>query len=198
MSRDDGFAIADIDVGVLRDVKVRRLRQQVPDDFPATVVLYLAVVLSSWEDGLRLSALEADSVVEATAERIAGLKAVELLDEDGKIPAHAWESWFRPAWERREASRAGGREGNRRRWGTRSSVTDSPPDSHPESPSLPSVPTVSPSYKPPDSRALGSAADEDGAPEVDFRTAMERAGLYPSIAGVVSSDSDGRELGGHG
>jgi hypothetical protein len=114
MSRDDGFPHADISVGLLRDVKVRRLRQY--GDEQATTLLYLGIVLSSWEEGYRLTADEADPPVPATPERVAALRAVGLLDIDGKVPVRVWEAWFRPAWERREKRRIGGAEGARRRW----------------------------------------------------------------------------------
>lgn len=133
MSRDDGFPTADLSVGFLRDVKVRRLRQY--GDEQAATLLYLAVVLSSWEEGYRLTADEADSAVSATPERTTALQAVGLLDSEGMVPVRVWEAWFRPAWERREAKRAGGVEGNRRRWHP-DRVTDSLTDSHPKSPSL--------------------------------------------------------------
>jgi hypothetical protein len=151
MSRGEGFSIADIAVGFLRDLKLRRLRQSIPDDAAATTIVYIAVVLSSWAEGYRLSTAEADSPEEATPERVAALQAVELLDADGKIPLHAWESYFRPAWERREKMRRAGIEGNRRRWHPdRLSPPDSPPDSPPVSPSVPSDRTVRPSVSPPD------------------------------------------------
>jgi len=114
MSRDDGFPHADISVGFLRDVKIRRLRQY--GDEQATTLLYLAIVLSSWEEGFRLTAEEADLPVTPTLERVAALQSVGLLDVDGKVPARVWEAWFRPAWERREKRRIGGAEGARRRW----------------------------------------------------------------------------------
>jgi len=138
MSRLEGFPIADIAVGFLRDVKVRRLRRHLTaDELPAAIVLYLAVVLSSWEEGHRLPAEEADSPVDPTPELLAALEAVGLL-EDGTVPARAWESWYRPAWERREKMRAAGSEGNRRRWhpDRAPSPPDSPPDSPPVSPSI--------------------------------------------------------------
>lgn len=141
MSRDDGFSIADLDVGFLRDVKVRRLRLHLPeDDVAPTTLLYLALVLSSWEEGFRLSVMEADSPYPATAERIAALQACELIDDEQKIPAHAWRGWFYPAWDRREKKRKGGAEGNRRRWHAdkgashTDSESDTPGDSDPESP----------------------------------------------------------------
>ena len=146
MSRDAGFLIADVDVGLLRDVKLRRLRHQLPEEdvAPATL-LYLALVLSSWEEGDRLPIVDADAPVAATPERIAALERVGLIDGEGRIPEHAWRSWFIPAWERREKVRAGAQRGNAKRWGSDSlpdSHGESPPDSPPDSPSVPSVPSV--------------------------------------------------------
>jgi hypothetical protein len=121
VSRESGFPIADIDVGILRDVKMRRLRQHVPaEDVPATMLLYLAVLLSSWEEGARLSVDEADSPVEATPERVAALKAAKLIDDDGRVPEHAWASWFLPAWRRRNAKRKAADLTNATRWGSES------------------------------------------------------------------------------
>lgn len=146
VSRDDGFPIADIDVGILRDVKIRRLGRHVAaEEVAPTTLLYLAVVLSSWEEGYRLSVDEADAPQPATPEQVAALKATGLLDSEGKVPLQAWEGWFRPAWQRREKKRAGGAEGNRRRWNADKSPSDtdsdsdSDTDSDPESPSVPSV-----------------------------------------------------------
>lgn len=136
MSRDAGFPIADLDVGFLRDVKVRRLRSRIPERGSDATVLYLAVVLSSWEEGDRLAVHEADSPVPATPDLVDALHAAGLLDDDGKVPVHAWEGWFRPAWERREKKRSGGQRGNAIRWGSRSH-SDSESDSDSVSPNRP-------------------------------------------------------------
>src|SRR4051794_15191748 len=113
MSRDDGFPAADLDVKFLRDPKIRRLRRHLPDpgDAAAAEHLYLAVLLSSWETGYRVPIDDAVAFEEATPARVAALK-LELLDDEGKVPRAVWERWFRPAFERREKKRAGGREGN--------------------------------------------------------------------------------------
>jgi hypothetical protein len=149
MSRLEGFAIADVDVNVLSDLKLRRLRASLDEaEANATTLLYLAVVLSSWRDGERLAAIEALSPVAATPDRIAILQVVGLLDRDGLLPEHVWEGWFRPAWDRRESKRAGGVEGNKRRWSAKArpspteSASDTATESHPDSDS------VSPSLRP--------------------------------------------------
>lgn len=167
MSRDDGFPTADLDTGFLRDVKVRRLRQHLPaEDMPAAILVYEAVMLSSWAEGYRLSADEADTAdcAAATPERVAALQAVGLLDSAGKVPAHVWEAWFRPAWDRRERKRAGGAEGNRRRWHPdKPTVSDSDSDSDSDSvsPSLRLSDRLSPRASDSDATAKKNGAEVD-------------------------------------
>lgn len=156
MSRDDGFAIADVDTGLLSDPKVLRLvrrarAEDAPVDIPATaLLLYVSLVLSSWEAGERLAfddGLPAwwidDGLHYQTALTNAG-----LLDAEGRIPEASWESWFGPARDRRDAARTAGREGNRRRWHPGANGSPSGPDSGSDrvairspSPSVPTVPT---------------------------------------------------------
>lgn len=154
VSRDDGFPRADIDVKLLRDPKVRRLRRVLttPGDAAAAEHLYLAVLLSSWETGYRVSIDDAVAFEVTTPERLEALRTVGLLDANDKIPAQVWEHWFKPAWDRREKRSQGGIEGNRRRWHSdrAASLPDSLPDSLPESapesaPESPSLPTSHPS-----------------------------------------------------
>jgi hypothetical protein len=161
LSRDDGFATADLDVKFLRDPKIRRLWKRLPPgEAKSALILYLGVVLSSWEQGDRVSIDDAISFDTVTPQRVEALKA-ELLDDDGKVPFAVWERWFEPAWDRRERSRAGGREGNRRRWRrdgdsiTGRSVADSIGKSDADSLSLPSTQSI-PSRPAP--RSLGAEA----------------------------------------
>ena len=208
VSRDDGFPAAALDVKFLRDPKVRRLRRTLtdPGDAAAAEHLYLAVVLSSWETGYRVPIDDALAFEDATPDRIAALK-LELLDAEGKVPLPVWERWFRPAWDRRERKRAGGREGNRRRWhADRSPVddlshTDSDTDSHPESPSVPSHPSVpsgpnSPSH--PTARPESDGAARVGnAPRNGRTNGAKSAGIVPSegpcrVCGGYLIDTEGR------
>src|SRR5688500_17359274 len=48
-TRDDGFARADIDVGLLSDPKMRRLARRLPDEgaFASAVVAYVSTLLES-------------------------------------------------------------------------------------------------------------------------------------------------------
>lgn len=115
MSRDDGFAIADIDTGLLADPKIvalaRRLRD--PVQTAAHVALYVGLILESWGAGERLTfdaALPAWWLEDAGAIR-ANLAGVGLIDESGRLPDHAWTGWYEPARNRREARRAAGSKG---------------------------------------------------------------------------------------
>jgi hypothetical protein len=124
-------------------------------------------VLSSWEDGYRVPLEDAYLFEDATPERVAALK-VEILDDEGKVPLTVWERWFKPAFDRRDKKRAGGVEGNRRRWHADRppiadrSDTDTESESHPESPSTPSVPS---GFSVPPDPQPRSTSDTDSTPD---------------------------------
>jgi hypothetical protein len=112
MSRDDGFARADISVRLMRDRKFKRLEGLLrPGQAHAAMLLYLATVLDSWAEGDRIPVDEADGPVAASPLLVQALQRVRLLDDEGRIPEHAWESWFAPAQERRQARVKAGRLG---------------------------------------------------------------------------------------
>lgn len=116
MGRNDGFQIADIDVQLLRDPKLRALHRTLgADDARAAQLLYLAVILTSWETGRRVSIDDAIAFEDRTPERVAALKT-DLLDAEGMVPQATWDSWFRPAWDRRERSRDNAKKTNTKRW----------------------------------------------------------------------------------
>ena len=156
MSRDDGFAIADVDTSFFADPKVvalaRRLRD--PVQTSAHLALYQALVLGSWGAGARITFDEAVPALwlEPPDEIRSNLAAVGLIDADGLIPKRAWTSWYLPAHTRREALRDSGRLGgttsgtNRRKTSCEPSVeqrpTDAQPTLNPSVPSAPSVPSV--------------------------------------------------------
>lgn len=120
MSRDAGFARADVDTGLYADPKIvalaRRLRDPVAT--AAHVALYEALVLASWGAGDRLTleqTLPAWWLVEPDVDVAyrTVLEAVGLVDAEGRIPEHAWASWFTPASDRRRAYIERGRKGGR-------------------------------------------------------------------------------------
>lgn len=117
MPRDDGFAVADMDTGKHNDPKFKRLWKIVRDEalMNAAVALYEATQLESWAEGERVCADDAAPfwMVDA-APSLTALREANLLDDEFKIPVHAWESWFRPAFDRREQRRESGRIGGKR------------------------------------------------------------------------------------
>lgn len=116
MTRDEGFAHADLSTGFLRDPKIRRLRAAAGFE---GIVAYLDVMLSSWEAGDRYSAADVGVSEEIAAQMI----RVGLLDAAGKIPGAAWEAWFGKAHDRREM----GRE----RWARYNAKRSKPSPPHP-------------------------------------------------------------------
>jgi len=150
MSRDDGFAIADVDAGLYADPKVVALARRLRDPRSAAVhvALYEALVLGSWGAGERITFEEALPAwwLEDVDDVRANLAAVGLVDVDGRIPDHAWEAWFQPAWDRRETRRAKARKGGlaRPRPGSESAPSTTGADSKhaPRQPVRPSVRSV--------------------------------------------------------
>ncbi len=123
MNREDGFPIADIDVGLFHDQKVIALARRVRDErrTAATVALYTSLLLESWSAGDRVrldEAIPAWWMAELDDVR-EDLRAVGLIDDDSRIPVDAWTNWFVPAWNRRQKRRASGAEGGRRSWQSR-------------------------------------------------------------------------------
>ncbi len=124
MNREDGFPIADIDVGLFHDPKVIALVRAVKDERCAMVHLglYQSLVLASWGAGDRLvldEALPAWWMGDVEPTR-AALLAAKLIDAESRVPVASWESWYVPAYDRREKRRQSGAEGGRRSWQSRS------------------------------------------------------------------------------
>lgn len=149
MSRDEGFRIADVDVGLLDDPKVRALVRSTRDEGTVArcLVGYVGTVLSSWARGERVGLNDASPLwltgLDELAEQLAG---AGLLDASGRIPERAWASWFVPAKDRQEATRERWRRAaaGRRRGGRDADSESSPRGVQAESraPSYPSVLSV--------------------------------------------------------
>lgn len=105
MSRDDGFRVADTDVGLLGNTKVLALARRLRDPVrtAAAVTLYDAVRLLSWEEGERVTLAESVPAwwLEGWEDLAAELVAVGLLDTEQRVPLRAWEGWYGPAFTRR-------------------------------------------------------------------------------------------------
>lgn len=117
MSRRAGFATADIATDLLDDLKVRTLYRASPEKAAEGIVLYLAVVLSSWKEGQRVPAQQAAPLWLNVGDLAALLARLDigLLDSTGRIPEHAWASWYEPAARRRDAALARWDRANKKR-----------------------------------------------------------------------------------
>lgn len=114
MSRDAGFAIADVASGHFDDEKVRQLWRRLASQeaMCEAVTLHMAVVLASWREGRRVTAPKATPLwLTASEDAVAALMAVGLLDRTQRVPAKTWTEWFGAANARREARREAGRRG---------------------------------------------------------------------------------------
>jgi hypothetical protein len=123
MSRDDGFAVADVSVNLYDDDKVKRLYRELGGDLGRmghAMMLAEATLLASWRDGRRRTVHEAAPLwLTVDDDLVAALVKVGLLDRSLRRPARAWAAWFGPAYERREKRRKAGALGGRpRRSGT--------------------------------------------------------------------------------
>lgn len=148
-SRDDGFAIADVDTGLFSDTKVKALARRVRDPHLTAeyLCLWVSTLLDSWGDAERVSFEDAVPAwfTEDVDSAIDHLRAVGMLDDGSRIPPGAWDNWFGPAWDRREKRRSSGRKGGltsaeHRSSDAPASVEQRSSDAEPV-PSVPSVPT---------------------------------------------------------
>ncbi len=108
MSREAGFSRADVDTSLLADPKVVHLARQLRDPHlvATATCMYVGLVLASWKAGERVTLEDAAPAwfLEPVDKIRAALTAAELLDSEGRIPIHAWASWYEPAAERRRAT----------------------------------------------------------------------------------------------
>lgn len=138
MSRDGGFEIADVDVGILDDPKWKKLARGIRDE--ATIarcfVAYSATMLGSWADGDRVTVGDAAPAWLTDLEDLeAHLRTYDLVDDQGKVLEHAFASWFGPAHGRREVKRERWRRGAEAKRGKR--VKDAAPGDVPLAPEDP-------------------------------------------------------------
>lgn len=116
MSRDDGFAIADIDTGYFTDDKVNRLWRRLQDvsKMCEALAIHQAVVLGSWASGRRRTVVETVPLwLVPDVDLVGHLMAVGLLDRSQRVPAKSWASHFGPASARRDLRRQAGAKGGK-------------------------------------------------------------------------------------
>jgi len=134
MSRDDGFDRMDVATSIADDKKFRLLAKRHPELYSAAFTAYVGGLLAmSWRDGDRLTLEEAWPTAVPWDDAVAdALHEANLVDDESRIPWHAWEGWFGAASERRRA----GRERHARYNAKRRSPSDRPSDSQTDSPSV--------------------------------------------------------------
>jgi hypothetical protein len=207
MSRDDGFAVVDLDVGLAHDPKIIRLARNLRDETQtaAHVGLYVTLLAESWRNGERVrleDALPAWWMADV-APVAAALCAAGLVDDEHRIPERSWDSWFMPAWRRRQSRKREGsisglvshgmtreqaeREANRRSKQAQAEVTSKSPQGEPD-PSvppaggpLPTGPTGRGDSTPTPLRAVVVASPDDDEAAADTTCALcgDALSLYP-------------------
>lgn len=109
MSSRDGFARMDMDVGYDSDPKTVAYARLNRDHVRTAcgLELHQATMRASWKADRRLTLIEAAPAwwLDDPAEFVAGLQAVGMLDDDGRIPEHAFVAWTARARASSEAAR---------------------------------------------------------------------------------------------
>jgi hypothetical protein len=104
--RERGFQWADIDTGLLRDEKLRRIRRELPQISDRVTLAYIALILESWAEGKRLTVEEAaPEWLDVSSALVDALRTVKLVDRSGRIPAATWREWYERAAAARERLR---------------------------------------------------------------------------------------------
>jgi len=114
VSRDDGWARADVDTGYFEDAKLRDLWRLVRDEaqMARAVCLHQATLLASWRQGCRVTVEQAVPLwLTPDAELMKALRKVQLLDRRGRIPVASWAQWYEVAEQRRVRRQQAGRMG---------------------------------------------------------------------------------------
>jgi hypothetical protein len=160
MSRDCGFEVGDRSTRTLYDTRLLRAYKVAGLQ---VVVAWDAIVDESWAKGERVTIEDAllplPYVVDVQAVTDA-LRAVELLDAEGRIRDASWSAWFETANARRATKREHDRAYAKRmataRWGTATESVPSRPRvaNGSDASSRPSVPTVRPPRAPARGRTL--------------------------------------------
>jgi hypothetical protein len=112
------FRNADVDTGLIDDPKLRRLVRGSGDEGTAAraIVGYIATLLTSWDQGDRVSLEDAAPAWLTDLDDLrARLAEAGLLDSDGRIVEHAWASWYAPAATRLKQTQERWRRANEKR-----------------------------------------------------------------------------------
>jgi hypothetical protein len=147
MSRDEGFPIGDRSTRTLYDVRLVRAARKVG---LSAVVAWDAIVDASWEAGHRVTFADAVDILPYdlgdTDAVLAALVSIGLLADDGCIREESWQTWYQPAYDRREERREAGRRGGlakaRNLAALEQSQSTGVAEPYPSVPSVPSVPSL--------------------------------------------------------
>jgi hypothetical protein len=156
MTRGAGFTSADVDVGITRDSKFRRLARLHPDLIAVAFTGYMGILTDSWGTGERRTAADAwPQIIPWSDAAVDALFECELLDKFHRVPITTWRGWFGAAAARREKRRFSGSIGGKQKASNaRALLQQSPSDALPVPPS--SDPTINPK-----SRRAGLREDHD-------------------------------------
>lgn len=106
MSRGDGFETMDVAVGIVDDVKFKKLARDYPNVALIAFAGYMGILGNSWREGQRLTAEEGWPALTPFHEgAVEGLRKVGLLDSKTRINARSWSTYFVVASNRREIAR---------------------------------------------------------------------------------------------
>jgi hypothetical protein len=124
MSRaNHGLRTADTDIDLPHDAKFVRLWRLLRDEIlmAHARVLHEDLRCASWREGERVTVEQAASVwLNPNPDVIAAMVKADLLDDEHRLPDHAWLSWYGPAVARLEAKKAAQSLGGLRARGARS------------------------------------------------------------------------------
>lgn len=119
MSRSEGFAVMDVSTDIVNDPKFRKLQRLTvdrPDRLSGAFMVYVAMLAESWKAGKRVNYDEAwPAILPFDKEIPTLLREAGLMDGAACIPTKTWNSWFKPANTRREATRERWRKANEKR-----------------------------------------------------------------------------------
>lgn len=172
MSRDDGFAIADVDSSYFDDAKLRDLWRRLKDEsaMARAVCLHLSTLVASWRQGERVTLAQAAPLwLDDDAELVAHLQACDLLDAECRVPSDAFDRWFGAAVARRDVRRSAGRAGGLASAKQRSTNREATVE-QPLTPAEPVRPSVRPTDKP-TVQPAASVARTDGLPNLNSTVA---------------------------
>ncbi len=192
MSGRDGFSRADIDTNFFHDPKAVALARRLQNDCltMAYLGLYQATVLASWKAGHRVTLIEAAPAwwLSNLGVPETELRAVDLLDDEGRVLEHAFEAWAGRLIDALDKAAAAGREGARRRWHPDRPPIGSPlvPDGDPIAPPM-HQPARQTDRQKGDARENGAAPPPPSAPgQIVRRWLTDHGASRPT--GFVNTD----------